>query len=134
MLAHAQANNPTARFLQMDARDLHKLAGPYDAVVCGFVLPYLARPAFENLLQEAVRLLSPHGLLYLSTIEGNYAQSGYESGSDKSIQMYVYYYSEAEIEAALQHHGFAVRSCTKLPYTTSKGKATTHLVFLASRS
>ncbi len=47
MILLAQKNNPGAVFHEMDARKIDMLGGKYDAVVCGFCMPYLSKSGFE---------------------------------------------------------------------------------------
>jgi cyclopropane fatty-acyl-phospholipid synthase-like methyltransferase len=133
MVALAQKNNPTARFQVLDCRQLDTLQGPYQAVVCGFCTPYLAPEDVDKLLQDTAALLEKGGVVYISTIEGQHAQSGFEVGSIPHLSMYVYYYTEKEVQHKLIQHGFNTLNVWRIAYTTSKGIASTHMVFLAQK-
>ena len=93
MIQLAKENNPTAGFKVMDCRKTDQLQSKYDAIICGFCLPYLDKNEVSKFLIKCSLLLNKNGLLYISVIEGNYNNSGFEYAStgDKS---YVYYYQE----------------------------------------
>ncbi|TCV19528.1 hypothetical protein EDC17_100450 [Sphingobacterium alimentarium] len=42
MIELAKKNNPTAHFDVMDSRHIGELTDSYDAIICGFCLPYLS--------------------------------------------------------------------------------------------
>lgn len=42
MIELAKKNNPTAYFDVMDSRHIGELTDSYDAIICGFCLPYLS--------------------------------------------------------------------------------------------
>ena len=43
MIELAKINNPSAQFQLLDSRDIRKLNKTYDAIMCGFILPYLSK-------------------------------------------------------------------------------------------
>jgi len=96
MIDLAKANNPKAKFEVMDARALDLLDAKYDAILCGFCLPYLSEGNVTKMIADSGRLLEEKGLLYLSCIEGDYQASGFQVGSSGG-RMYVYYYLEQDL-------------------------------------
>lgn len=100
MLELAKKNNPTAEFLCMDVREILSLKKMYDAVICGFCLPYLNKEDTLKLLSDISSVLKPGGTLYVSTIEGKYENSGIETNSHGE-QTHMYYYDS----------GFLVKTC-----------------------
>ncbi|RNI23623.1 class I SAM-dependent methyltransferase [Rufibacter latericius] len=133
MLQLAKENNPTATFRLLDARDLHTLTQTYDGIMCGFCLPYLSRKDCAKLIKDASPLLTTDGTLYLSTIEGDYQNSGYETSSDGQHRMYVYYHSAQDLQSSLEENGFAVVELVRKSYTSAAGASSTHLVFIAKK-
>jgi trans-aconitate methyltransferase len=69
MIDLAKINNPEADFQLMDCREIGKVDKKYDAIMCGFCLPYLSREESEKLISDVSGLLKLNGVLYLSTME-----------------------------------------------------------------
>lgn len=107
MISLAQSNNPTASFRRLDCRNILELNDTFDAIVCAFGLPYLSRSEAEQLIVDSAKILHENGVLYLSTMEGNYADSGFQKGS-KGDEIYIYYHEAAYLIACLLENGFEV--------------------------
>lgn len=131
MIELAKVNNPTASFRVMDCRAINQLTDTYDAIMCGFCLPYLSREDCAKLFTDCSRLLASGGVVYFSTIEGDYSQSGYEAGStgDRS---YVYYHSENDLHQELTANGFEPVEWTRKHYPKGDGLST-HLIVIARK-
>lgn len=134
MLMLARKNNPGVHFWEMDCRDLGTLPGPYDAMLCGFGMPYLSREDVIRLLGDVASLLVAGGLFYFSVIEGDYSASGYESGSNKDLKMYVYYYREEELVLYIRQSGLKCINIFRMAYTHHNGSVSTHLVFIVQKA
>lgn len=106
MLELAKVNCPGAEFELMDCRDIDKITASYDAIVCGFVLPYLSKEDIKKLIKDSYSLLNTGGIIYLSTMEGNYADSGYRTSSDGNDQAFIYYHQQDYIQEQLLKNGF----------------------------
>ena len=130
MIQLAQELTPTANCWVMDSRNISKLTTNYDAIVCGFCLPYLSKEDFELMIQNFRKLLNENGVVYLSTIEGAYDNSGYEWSSDGAHQTYVYYYPEIYLSATLEENGFEVDTCFRIPYERNSNRQDIHLVMI----
>lgn len=129
MITLAKENNPTANFKIMDAREIEKLAGKYDAIMCGFCLPYLSKEDCVKLFKDCSSLLSEGGIFYLSTIEGDYNKSGLEAGSSGD-KAYVYYYEEDYLQNELKNNNFKLVELIKKDYPE---KSSTHLIFIVRK-
>lgn len=57
MFELAKKNNPTADFRVMDCRDLGDIKKTFDAVICGFTIPYLSESDCSRLLSDCHNLL-----------------------------------------------------------------------------
>lgn len=101
MLELAKKNNPEAKFELLDCRDITKLSQKFDAVVCGFCLPYLSKEETLNLIRDTAAVLNENGVFYLSTIEGNYNNSGLTTNSHGD-SVYMYYYEEDFLKQTLE--------------------------------
>lgn len=107
MIELAEENNPAASFILMDCRDIAKLDRNFDAVVCGFCMPYLTKEECRKLIADSSKLLSPNGLLYFSTMEDDYEKSGFESTSFSGPdQVYIYYHQAEYLINCLTEYGF----------------------------
>ncbi len=131
MLKLAKINNPTAHFQIMDARDIRQLSQKYDAILCGFCLPYLSKEETLQLIQNASKLLNPHGILYLSTMEDDYSKSGFKKGS-KGDEIFMHYHEAGYLSAALEENGFKIIDLQRKVYPEADGIITTDLLIIAS--
>lgn len=103
MLELAQQNNPSASFHLLDVRAINTLEGPFDGILCGFGLPYLSKEEAIQFIHKAGELLSSGGLLYLSTMEGDYSLSGGQiPSSGGETELYTYYHEAEYLLEALE--------------------------------
>lgn len=116
MVSLAKQNNPKATFKVMDCKDLSSLKQQFDIIIFGFCFPYLTKTAVLKLLEEASSLLNPNGLLYISTMVGNYEKgSRMTSSSDGKNSMFIHYHESAYLIEALEAEEFKIlENYTKL--------------------
>lgn len=131
MLELARKNNPTAEFQILDCRKINELDAQFDAVLCGFCLPYLSIDDFEKFIKDASELLDVNGLVYLSAIEGDYSESGFETGSTGD-QCYVYYHQESNLRAQLDKNGFETLHIFRKNYPKGK-EVDTHFILIGRK-
>lgn len=105
MISLASKNNPTASFSVFDVRNLHEINENYDAIIAGFCLPYLATSDVQKLVKDSHILLHDNGILYLSFVEGNPENSGFQTGSS-GYRCYFYYHQLSNLKSILLHNGF----------------------------
>jgi len=130
MIQLAKKNNPEASFELMDCRDIAKLNGPFDAIVCGFCMPYLSPEDVARLVADVAGLLNKNGIFYGSTIADKYERSGYETSSSGD-RVFVYYHEQEFLEAELTKSGFEVKRIYHKPYDKIGKEPDVHLVFIA---
>lgn len=134
MVALAQKNVPGADFEVMDCRDIAQLEGDYDAIMCGFVLPYLSKEECAKLLEDSAALLKEDGIIYFSTMEDDYEKSGFEttsfSGDD---EVYIYYHQEAFLSEKLEKNGFQIIEFQRKLCPEPDGRFLTDMIFLAKK-
>ena len=106
MLALAGRNVPGAEVQLLDVRAMGTLEESFDGVVNGFCLPYLTKAEALQWIRSAWDVLLPGGMLYLSTMEGDFADSGYQTTSSGEDQLYIYYHEGTYLEAELRAVGF----------------------------
>ena len=107
MIELAQINNPNAAFRVMDGRHLASLSQRFDAIICGFYLPYLSKDDAEQFIRDASELLHPQGILYLSGMEGDEKNSGFPE-SVSGDKVYIHYHDTRHLSDVLKTEGFEI--------------------------
>ncbi|WP_242927799.1 class I SAM-dependent methyltransferase [Pontibacter vulgaris] len=133
MVQLAQANNPTASFKVMDCREIDTLTDKFDAIICGFCMPYLSKAECVKLISDCSNLLDSNGILYFSAIEGNYSKSGYETSSNGQYSMYVYYHEAEYLQKGLQENNFELIGLSRKQYPKPDNSSSTHMIFIARK-
>jgi predicted TPR repeat methyltransferase len=132
MLALAAINNPTASFQMMDCREIGTLGRKFDAIVCGFCLPYLSKEESLNFIREAEDLLNAGGMLYISTMEDDYSKSGFKgSSSNPDDKLFIHYHEAGYLTEALAENGFEILDLQRLDFPAEMGDPATDLILLA---
>jgi 2-polyprenyl-3-methyl-5-hydroxy-6-metoxy-1,4-benzoquinol methylase len=131
MIELAKANNPSANFEVMDTRELSTLNQKFDAIMCGFCLPYLSEEDCSTLINNAEKILLNNGILYLSFVTGNPSQSGFISGSTGD-RTYFYYHTLEDINNQLFLNNFEIIKLFEVKYP--KGEDTEiHTIIIAKK-
>ncbi len=132
MIRLATENNPTAHFTVMDCRNLSTIESKFDAVICGFCIPYLSKNDCEKLIKDCSFLLESWGIFYGSLIEGDYAKSGFSVGSTGN-KSYVYYYQADYLENLLKENGFDLVNLNCKSYSGALEASTSHMIYIARK-
>lgn len=130
MIELAKQNNPTARFKLMDCRDIGSFKNKFDAVVCGFCLPYLEKEETNKLIEDTSKLLNQKGVFYISTIEGDYSLSGFQKGSTGE-DIYMHYYEADYLASVLEENNFTVLNVNRKNSIMTNGKEVTDLIIIS---
>lgn len=130
MIDLARANNPTATFELMDCRAIDLIDKRYNAIMCGFALPYLSKEEAQDLITHAFRLLASEGVLYLSTMEGDYSSSGFQRSSSGD-EIYIHFHEEEYLVQALKATGFEIVELQRKHYLIQEGTETTDMIIIA---
>ncbi len=134
MIELAKVNNPTVDFQIMDCREIATIDKKFDAIMCGFCLPYLSQEESAKLIADSYNLLNTNGILYISTMEGDYEKSGFEttsfSGQEK---VYVHYHQADYIKKKLVKSGFEDIELQCKDYQEQDGSLTTDMIFIARK-
>ena len=133
MIELARKNNPKAEFEVMDCRDIYKLNDKFDGIICGFCMPYLSKQDCAKMIADCQQLLKDNGIVYFSTIEGNYKDSGFETGSSGD-QTYVYYYSKEFLIETLGKNNFKMENLTTKNYQKNSEESEVHLIAIAKKN
>lgn len=132
MIALAKENNPTAEFRIMDAKAIGSLATKYEAVLCGFCLPYLSKEETNVFISDAANLITSDGLLYISTMEDDYEKSGFKKGS-AGDEIFMHFHQGETLKQELIEKGFRILSEQRKIYSTGNGAQTTDLILIAQK-
>ncbi|TPH12226.1 class I SAM-dependent methyltransferase [Litorilituus lipolyticus] len=130
MVELAQQNVPQASFLVMDCRDFSVSPHGYEAVVCGFFTPYLSKPEIVTLIANIRKHIVIGGVLYISTMEGEYNNSGLQTSS-AGDQVFIYYHQYPFFEEVLARSGFKVINVKRKTFPVEEGEATTDMFIYA---
>jgi len=131
MLKLARSNNPGAQFRIMDAREIEQLDLKFEAVVCGFGLPYLSREDALQFIGKVAAVLKPRGIFYLSTMEDDYERSRLISSSTGKISMYIHYHQADYLSQALEAHGFELIKLSRIVEPEPTPSSTRDLVIIS---
>ncbi len=115
MLALAKSNIPTANFEFRDIRSISTITKKYNAISCGFCIPYLSEKDLSKLFSDAKNLLDVDGIFYISFINGDIADSGFKTASIGG-RMYMYFYSIDFIQNLLRKHHFEILKLFEYDY------------------
>lgn len=121
MVELAKHNNPAVKFKLMNAKDISEIKSKFNAVMCGFTLPYLNKEEVFQLIKDVSELLEPKGIFYLSTMEDEYSKSKFiSSSSDKNIGLFTYYHEADYLLEALQKNNFKIIEIFRKEYPEPK--------------
>ena len=132
MIELAKINNPKANFAVMDIRNISEINTKYDAIVCGFCLPYLSEVESQKLILDAKNLLNESGFLYLSFVEGNPNKSGFQVGSSGD-RTYFYYHNLDQLISQLLKNLFEDLKVCKVEYKKLDKEQSLHTIITAKK-
>jgi cyclopropane fatty-acyl-phospholipid synthase-like methyltransferase len=107
MLVLAQSNNPTAQFELLDGRAIFQVSGQLDAIVAAFFFPYISKEEALRFIQDAAAKLESGGVLYISTMEDDYAKSGLRISS-QGDEIFMHFHEAGYLNSELKACGFDV--------------------------
>ena len=132
MVALARKNNPDAKVQVLDCRELSCLKTKYDAIVLGFVVPYLNFQDLFQCMADCTELLNENGWIYLSFVAGDFEESGYIKGSSGD-RMYFHYYDTELIVDLLLNNSFTIVDQKDIEYQKSEDEIEIHTVIIANK-
>jgi 2-polyprenyl-3-methyl-5-hydroxy-6-metoxy-1,4-benzoquinol methylase len=133
MIDLARLNNPTAEFQLMDCRHLSSLHQQYDAIMCGFCLPYLSAQEAIQLIINAAGLLTAKGVIYISTMEADDKNTSGIKKTSAGNEIYIHYHKADYLTDALVNNGFKIIAHQRIDYPNSENKEATDLVIIANK-
>ena len=132
MIELARHNVPEGNFQLLDARAISTLGTKFDVILLGFCLPYLSRAETIRLFADVASMIGDNGLLYLSTMEGDYGRSGYQSNSSED-RIFVYYHSLKFLTEQLAINGFEVLQTERVPFPSKENSGVEDLFIYARK-
>ena len=117
----------------MDARDISIIPKKYDAIMCGFCLPYLTLEETTKLISDSFNLLKQRGVFYISTIEDNYEKSGWRKGSTGD-EIFMHYYSGDNLISLLEQFNFSELDIRRKVYPGPDGNEVTDVIIVSTKS
>lgn len=132
MLELAKINNPRATFKVMDCRLIDQIETKFDAIICGFCLPYLSKMDCEKLIKDFEKLLVNNGIIYLSFVEGDYTKSGYQTGSSGD-RTYFYYHTLKNLSRELKNNTFEIIKLLEVTFNNNLRNEEMHTIIIANK-
>lgn len=132
MIALAKKNIPEANYQVMDCRNVAHLEMRFDAIVCGFTIPYLSQTDCSKLLSDCFDLLEEGGIFYLSFVSGKAEDSGYICGN-QGDRLYFYYHDGRWVNRELERNGFMVINEFEKKYQKSEDSVERHTILFAKK-
>ena len=129
MVQLAQQNNPNANCKVMDSRAIDQIKETFDAIVCGFCIPYLSPEECSKLITDCKNLLRPKGILYLSFVEGHPSQSAFQTGSSGD-QLFFNFHELGHLKKAFDQNNFKIKNTYKIEYPKSAEIIEIHTVLI----
>lgn len=132
MIKLAKKNNPTVQFDVMDIRHIDGIEDKYDAIICGFCLPYLSHEDSTKLIEDCSILLKKNGFLYISFVEGEADKSDFQMGSSGD-RSYFYYYNLNDLKEQLSQRNFGEFQTFKVEYNKSETDIDFHTIVVTTK-
>jgi ubiquinone/menaquinone biosynthesis C-methylase UbiE len=132
MIDLAKINCPNTKFEVMDSREIDNIKTKFDAVVCGFCLPYLSEFDIKKIIGDCKNLLNEKGILYLSFVEGEKDKSGYQKGSSGN-RTYFYYHNTENLTNQLKANDFDNLNFMLINYQKKDKTKETHTIIIAEK-
>ena len=131
MIEIAKRNNPSAQFMQFDARNIELLNDKFDLIVSGFCLPYLSDEERMEFIYQSGKLLEDNGRIYLSFVEGNSANSTYKESHVGRV--FFQYHELDQVVQNLKKSNFTDISIKRVRYT-KETDSEEHTVIIAKKT
>ena len=132
MLTLARKNVPSVSFVELDCRNISNISGQFNGIMCGFALPYLSKEEARQMIHDSFELMETEGILYISTMQGNYADSKLTKSSSGKHELFLHYHEKEYLQEALESAGYFVLKMIDLVTTGPNGEAN-DLVIIAKK-
>ena len=132
MIELAKINNPQANFQLLDSRNMSGLNKTYDAIMCGFCLPYLSKEEAIQLIADVSKVLTSDGVIYISTMEDDYSKSEFKKGSSGD-EIFMHFHEGDYLTEALKTNGFKHIDIKRQNYPTTDDSKVIDLIIIAQK-
>ena len=132
MLVLAKANVPSAVTLRIDAKGVKGIGQKFEGILASFIFPYLSNNEVSDFIRDAEDILTPNGLIYISTMQGNNTDSGYVGPSD-GMQMFINYHELDYLEETVLKNGFDIILSKLQPFDYGKGNSGTDIIIIGKK-
>ena len=132
MIGLAKKNCPNATFEIIDSRKIENIQQKFDAIICGFCVPYLSETDVAKFINDCGNLLNEKGILYLSFVEGEKDKSGYLENSIGD-RTYFYYHDLENITNRLKLSNFEKQKLIRKSYLKSDKTQEMHTIIIAEK-
>ena len=105
MIELAKLHNPQASYMVLDCRQIVSVGQSFDAIMCGFCLPYISWQDSKTLIQDMASLLNPNGWLCISLTKGNSLDEGFKGSKSSTHMTYVHYHPIDAVINAITESG-----------------------------
>lgn len=133
MIELARKNNPLAEFEIMDSREIDCINDKFDAIICGFCIPYLSQSDCLKLIADCKNLLNDSGILYLSFVAGAKENSRFVTGSTGD-RTYFYFHNLDHLEKELKANSFETTALFLKNYKKTDGTEEIHTIILSKKT
>lgn len=134
MLELARKNIPQASFQLLDIRDVLRLNQQFDAIMCGFGLPYISQEDAIQLIADCSQALHDNGVLYISTMEGNYSDSHWKGpNSGNGPKTFTHYHEAKYLIEAMKSNGLKVILEDRVVYPEPNEFSPNDLILIAQK-
>jgi len=134
MISIAKQNITGVEFRIMDVRNISSFDTKFDCIMCSFCLPFLSNTDTGKLIADCAGLINRNGVIYISTMEGEESNAGFEPTSfSGTSEIFFNYHQQENIENTLRNNGFLIHDIRRQAYYESDGRVTTDLIFLGIR-
>ena len=134
MLELARQNVPGPEYKKLDCRNFISLNRKFNGIMASFLLPYLNISEATRLIYDASLCLNPGGVLYLSTMEAPYLNTGWlASNSLPGSQLWFNYYQAGDLIPMLKQVGFSQIEEFHFPIPENDAPSDLDLVLVARK-
>lgn len=133
MVKQARHRVPTGEFMVRDCRCIGDLGRSFEASAFAFGLSYLTDSDADRFFSSLNATLSLSAMLYLSTITGEPAQSGFDTSSTGD-RVYIRYRTVEDVVSLVKLAGFKVESLDVIASPPNATTSTEDIVLVARRT
>lgn len=133
MVELAARNLPTAKVFQLDTDQISTLTENYDAVIMGFLIPYLSMTELDDLFCDLKMKTNTNFVIYVSWVEGNEEASGWKINSRGERVYFYYHQGEKVLQSLLRYFNLTESKLLQVEYPVENGQEIHSIAILKLR-